>query len=319
MNQSINQLLIKLDNSKEQTNELEILSKIKLATKQDESLEARSERIAFSFREYRTFDQTPYFGPMYYSTINDGQIYQYPNISHISEEMINYWQLRVESSNNFLMKARYSGLLWDFAEKITGNKPSDELVIIYIKSLIEVCERDLCIYNTESIQKITRAYYLSCSVNKRQFAKKCIRVAIELEDRIAKNDHPGLLGFCFDLFVIGEEKLLTTSQKEKLISEIEARFLRISQSGDHWNCEDTGIQLAKYYRLKKQNERVRRVIEIVGQKWSDFCETVDVMSASSYYQRVQRIYLSFGLNDKAENLSKKIAEFGSDVSDWLDE
>jgi hypothetical protein len=318
MNPKLEELLEELDNSNQQLGEHSILSKINSVTREDESLEAKSEKIAFSFYEnYENNDPDwgSYYGPMAVWTGEDGEVYESPNLSLVSEEMLDYWKARAEKTNNHLMKARYTGLIWDLTQPVLHRSPNYQIAIAYVNALIMICERDLCEYPSGSIQKITRAFWVARALNNEPLIEACINTAILLEDRIAVDDKPGLWGFCFDLFVLGKEETLTTPQKDKLISGLEARLSRVSLNDSPWVCESAGIPLATYYRSINQIEDVKRIVEVVGSSFETVHEGQAAILTSSLYRHVHDIYIRFNLKEKAESVSRKIAEIGPDVAE----
>jgi hypothetical protein len=98
-----------------------------------------------------------------------------------------------------------------------------------------------------------------------------------------------------------------------LISDLEERLLRVSKICSPWVSESAGIPLANYYRSKDRVDDVNRVIEIVGSHFESACEGAAPALASSWYQHVHGIYLSFNLRAKAEAVTRKISEIGPGV------
>ncbi|OYQ63253.1 hypothetical protein B9G53_18000 [Pseudanabaena sp. SR411] len=321
MNQELEKLLNELDISEQFTTDSSISSKINSISSGDESFELESEKIAFLFHETNENLYSgwgTYYRPAFGPVIRDGQIYESPSLSVITEEMLSYWENRAEKTNNLIMKARYSGLVYDLTQKVLGRsrKPNYKTVVIYVESLIAICDKDVCERHIETIQKtkIIRAYKVACSIRNTPLIESCIDAAIRLEDRITEKSASTLLGFCFDLFVLGKEKLLREEQKEKLVSDLEARFVYVSTNNYSFQiCESVGIPLAKYYRSQNRLEDVKRIITTVGRSFELFFQGQDELLQSFHYQHLHEIYIQFNLKDEAENISKKITEVGSGV------
>ena len=56
-----------------------------------------------------------YFGPhLMFQDSNTGEFIESPNRRLITTEIISYWETRINGSKNIILKARYSGLVWDF-------------------------------------------------------------------------------------------------------------------------------------------------------------------------------------------------------------
>ena len=70
-----------------------------------------------------------------------GEIIEIPDRKLITHEIIDYWEKRINETNNHILKARYSGLVWDFKLFVTGNKCDINIARIYIQSLIYIINR----------------------------------------------------------------------------------------------------------------------------------------------------------------------------------
>ena len=322
MNEELAKLLEELEDSTESTSEHFISSKINIATKEDQSLEAIAERLAFGFCEDYLDKQNSwgtYYGPMVVCAGDDGKTYESPSLSLVDNDVIEYWKTRSLITKKPLMKARYSGLVWDLSEAAVGKKPDYKIAIDYVNALLDVAKKDLCEHPTETITKITRAYKVASALNNSELIKNSIEVAINLEDRIAEDDKAGLWGFCFELFVLGKCRQLSNAQEKKLIADLESRLERVSKDSSPWVCESAGIPLATYYRSKGMDADVSRVINVVGRCFEESCEGLAAMQASSWLQHVHDIYISFNMKGSAERVSKKVAEVGPDVVESMQE
>ena len=267
MNDELANLLDQLEQSKEKTSEHSISSKINKVTEEDQSLEAIAERLAFGFCEDYSDKQNgwgTYYGPMMVWVGDDGKAYESPSLSLVNEDVIKYWVTRSQNTSNPIMKARYSGLVWDLSETAIGKKPDYKIAIDYVNALLEVVDNDLCEHPTKTITKITRAYRVASALNNSELIKKSIESAINLEDRIAEDDKAGLWGFSFELFVLGKRRDLSEAQEKKLIEDLESRLERVSKDGSPWVCESAGIPLATYYRRKGMDAEANRVVDVVG-------------------------------------------------------
>lgn len=322
MKDELARLLEELEQSKEKTSEHSISSKINKATEKDQSREAVAERLAFGFCENYLDKQNSwgtYFGPMMVWVGDDGNSYESPSLSLVDNDVIEHWKTRSLNTNNPIMKARYSGLVWDLSEAAIGEKPDYKVAIDYVNALLDVTDEDLCEHPTETITKITRAYKVTSALNNSELIEKSIESAINLEARIAEDDKAGLWGFCFELFVLGKCRHLPDTQEKKLIEDLELRLGRVSKGYSPWVCESAGIPLATYYRSKGMDTDVSRVIDVVGRCFEDSCEGLAAMQASSWLQHAHDIYISFNMKDSAERVSRKVSEVGPEVVESMQE
>lgn len=316
MNEKLKILLHDLDGKNEPNSDHSISSKINEVIDAAESLEEKSEHIAFSFEENYQNHATgwgTYYGPLMVWTGDDGKVYENPSLSMLTEEIFDYWEYRSEQTDNTLMKSRYAGLVWDLKNAALGKRPNHNMALRHVNALLKVCQKDLYKYPTEAITKITRAYSVACSLNNPVLVVNCINSAMKLEKRIADDNHAGLFGFCFDLFILGKDQNITKQQQDKLIDCQESRLLRVAQNESPWVCESAGIPLATYYRSLNRQEDVKRVVTIVGKSFENACKGQAAMLASSWYQHEHDIYINYNLKEEAESVSKKIAEIGPDV------
>jgi len=322
MNDELAKLIGELEQSNEKTSEHSIASKINKVTEEDQSLEAIAERMAFGFCEDYLDKQSgwgTYYGPMVVWAGDDGKAYESPSISLINNDVIEYWKARSKNTSNPIMKARYSGLVWDLSEIAVGEKPDYKIAIDYINSLLDVTDNAFCEHPTETITKITRAYKVASGLNNDELIEKSIKSAIKLEDTIAEDDKAGLWGFCFDLFVLDKSRHLSGAQEKKLVEDLESRLVRVSKDHSPWDCESAGIPLATYYRTKGKYDEVVRVIYVVGHCFEEACEGLAPMQGLSWLQHVHDVYISFNMKGNAEIVSKKISEIGPEVIESLQE
>ena len=151
----------------------------------DEDLKA--ELIAFDLIEEYQDTKTgwgTYFGPMMVWSNNDGTATESPSIRLVTAQMIDYWEKRAIESTNPILIARYSGVVWDFKNKITGQNPSHEIWRQYIKALVEIANGDFHKYDVNTFKKLKRALLLAISLNDNNLIS-------EVKDSILKyeNEH----------------------------------------------------------------------------------------------------------------------------------
>ena len=118
------------------------------------------ETLAFSFAENYKDKNTgwgTYFGPKMYINNGDGTATESPSIQLITSEILGYWKRRSTESNNPIFKARYCGLVWDFEQKITGERPNIDIAIMYINSLLDIANDYYYEKQYETFLKLKRA------------------------------------------------------------------------------------------------------------------------------------------------------------------
>ncbi|MCK9436712.1 MAG: DUF4209 domain-containing protein [Proteiniphilum sp.] len=307
------------------TSEHEIASEFRklLPEKGNEiSMELRAESMAFDFMENYTNKDTgwgTYFGPMIVWNNGDGTSTESPSIRLVTPEMMEYWTRRLNQTTNPILKARYSGLVWDFSKPVLNSNPDFKIGIEYVKSLIATVESRNYRYETDLITKIKRATQVAISLNATDLIEKAKIATIELENEIAENDKPGLWGFSFDILVGNKKVNLTAEEEEKIIKTLELRFEELSNEPklNPWNAEAAAERIAEYYRKKGDEQKVKEIILQLGKAYEANEKTGNAMQVSSWLQHLHKIYATYGLNDEANAVLIRLRELGPKINEEL--
>ena len=293
-------------------------------TQIDETLKA--ELMAFDFAEDYQDKKTgwgTYFGPMMVWNNEDGTATESPSIKLITPEMIDYWDERATQSTNPIIIARYSGLVWDFKHKITGQNPSHETCRLYTKSLIDQANGDFHKYEVNTFQKLRRALALCISLNDDSLIKDCKDAIINFENRHSQDTKPGLWGYSFDLLIGNKRVSLTEEEENNIIQELEQKLSRLTKQDteghkiDPWAAEAAAERLGIYYRKAQKNEEVSRVILEVGKAFDKIIGDASAMQASGWLDHLHKFYTKFNLKEEASQILLKIRELGPKVASEL--
>lgn len=294
--------------------------------KQELPTDLLSELMAFDFCEdYENKESGwgTYFGPMRVWNNQDGTSTESPSIQRVTSQMIQYWEERATKNINPILIARYSGLVWDFKQRITGNRPNIEIGKIYVKALIESAKGNYCKYEFNAYTKLKRALKLAISFNDPVLIESCKQTIIEFEQENAIDNKPGLWGYSFDLLVGNKKVNLTSEEEEKIIKDLEDKLEKLTsedtenQKIDPWAAEVVAERLAVYYRKAQKNNDVRRVMLEVGKAYDKIIGDASAMQVSGWLDHLRKIYLKFNLKEEAENLLLKIRELGPKVASEL--
>lgn len=285
-------------------------------------MELRAESMAFDFVENYTNKDTgwgTYFGPMIVWNNGDGTSSELPSIRLVTPEIMEYWAKRIKETNNPILKARYSGLVWDFSKPILSTNPDYKIGLEYVKSLIETVESRNFKYETELIIKIKRAIQQAISLNASDLVERAKIATIELENEIAENDKPGLWGFSYDILVGNKKINLTSEEEKKIINTLELRFGELSKAPNlnPWNAEAAAERLADYYRKKGEEQRVKEIILQLGKAYEENEKTGSAMQISSWLQHLHKIYSSYGLTDEVNAVLIRLRELGPKINEEL--
>lgn len=148
LSKKLAEILDELDQRPQPISEHEVSSKIKALKELDtenNSLAFIAEVLAFDFMEKYPHEKWgTYFGPMMeWSDKAKTSTFSYPDIAQINLEIIRYWEGRLSKTQNPVLKARYSGLIWDFSQKVINQKPSYIVGQTYVEALLLIAENNL--------------------------------------------------------------------------------------------------------------------------------------------------------------------------------
>lgn len=317
--------LTELENRRSVAFEFEIAQNIFALSANDESFKEglpwRAEAMGFQFRESSRMDYEDsdfYYLPLSSFTTKDGVVHEQPNPSDVTNEIVNYWLQRATQTNNPILKARYSGLGWEFGKKRLHMPIEHGIAIMHVDSLLAIAKDNLCTEPVGTIDKLLRALSVACALNNDTLISKCKKALIDYEDRVADDRHAGLWGNAFDALMQNKKANLTESEKIHLITGLEDRLKRLTNSSggaipDHWSAEQAASRLADYYRSVNDLDNMRRIISVLGNAWNVAASKADALLASAWLEHLQATYESYGLRKEADDTLKRIRALSPDV------
>ena len=257
-----------------------------------------------------------YFGPFITGTNETGQ-YESPSIKQVTPEIIDYWKKRVADVKHPVLKARYAGLVWDFSEAIIGKSADVIFARTRIDSILEMVSSDFNKYDIDVFSKLEHALSLSLSLRDEERTGKVVAAISQFEEKIAVDDKAGLWGHSFDL-LFNKKVHLSLEQEATLVSDMEGRLERLSNPEETsnlnpWAAEKAALALARYYRIKGQNEESRSALLKYAHAFEKMAATANATLSSAWFQQVAKVFKEFGLKHEAEELLKKIRALGEQV------
>jgi len=303
----------------------EVNSFIKEKDKEDIPYQWLAEAMAFDFVENYQNKETSwgtYYGPMMVLNNEDGTATESPSIQLLTPEIIEYWEERSKNAVHPILKLRYADLVWDFSKNIKGEPPHFSVAQTIIDSAIAVAEQNCHEYETDIITKLERALSVGLSINDSERINSLRDTIIQYEDKIAKDEKPGLWGFSFDLLLKNKKIPLSDALKQKIINDLENRLSKLSDTSqkenlEPWAAKAAAIRLAQYYRSINQTDDVKRVLLKFGAAFEAASEDASAIQASAWLQRVHSIYLEYGLRTEAEQISINLKEIGPKVNEEM--
>ncbi len=304
--------------------EYEIADIIKIYLKEetvadlDSNTALLAESMAFDFYENIPSEKSSwgtYYGPMWVMPNAEGVMMESPSIQRVNQEILDYWKFRSTEATHHLMRARYADLVWDFTKRVANTNPDVSLSHTVIDSNIIIAQQNLHEYEVQTITKLARALSLALSINDEDRVKAVRDAIIDYEDRIAVDEKPGLWGFSYDLLIENKKIPLTDEQKNKIITDLESRLARISNSSntDVFNphaSESASLRLSRYYNKLGDKGNVERVLKLYGGAFLKASESAAAMVGVAWLKRVYDTYLKYGMKADADALNTIIHELG---------
>ena len=278
------------------------------------------EQIAFDFTENYPDDKLgwgTYFGPLFVLPNEEGKMVEYPSIQKLTPEIISYWEQRANESDNPILKARYSNLVWDFSEKVKGEKPHYSIAQIFIDLIVEIAGKNLHKYNVDVIKKLERALFLALAINDSRRINKLIDTIINYEEKIAEDDKPGLWGFSYELLVKNKKVKLSKDKELEIISDLENRFERLLKGNNHWAAKRAADLLVDYYSRLGEKEKIKDILLKLGKMIQSQAEEISPLVASAWLEGLYHLYLQHGMKKEAHNILSKIRELGKQAKSEL--
>lgn len=316
MSRNLNDLLNELDNQncKDQKDH-EIWMEINKVNSEFPSHEAEMEKMAFYISEVKGMhvqSEWDFFFP--HAIANDSKgLIEYPAFDEITEEIVEYWKKRYEQTKNLFMKLRYMGLVLVFEKKFIRKK-NYQLICTYIELLIDVTTKNIGT-NQELIRYAERALYLSKSINNLKLIDKSILNLINLEDKISDICLASTWGFCFTNLVLGKEKNLTQPQKQKIVKDMEDKFIFLSEKDDRppYMLISTIELLTEYYRSNNDVKKVEEILKKYSVKIKQYVETVRSIIAVTELMELYNLLFKNNLHDEAHSISILINKNGANM------
>lgn len=285
----------------------------------DLPFEYHAEVLAFSFSEHHAGGKSPwgtFYGPMTIWLMSDGTETETPSLSDITVEMIEYWERRASAAKHPVLRARYSGLVWDLAQKAIAKAPPIKCARIFVDSAIEMADRQSHKRANEIILKLKKATNIALSIKDTERQRKITHAVISYEDRVAEDSKAGSWGFSFDLLLEQKKVHLTDQQEQKIISDLENRLTRLCIVNDDMKFSSFGAQyaaarLARYFRRTGDMSSAHRVLGMYGAAFEKVSANASGIQAMSWLRVVHGLYLEYGMINDANRVAVQMRKLGS--------
>lgn len=294
----------------EQTIDHEIL---KLTSDPSNAVELdKAELIAFRFVENYHDTETPFYKPLRQVTMEDGSERVYPDIKEVSPEMMAYWQYRAESSSHPVVKARYAGLVNEFALQVTGQKPAHTISRMFAQALLDTVSNNLITIHLYKVSKLERALSVALKLNDTALANEIKNCILLLEAAVLINETRNFWAFSFDLLIGGKKKLLTEEEETALIQRLEQRFayFLVNDTEAAWEASK---RLCTYYKSQKDSANLQRVLNELEAAYRSSFENQALFQKVHTLERIHKVYTQYGNGAKAAELLIEIRATSKDA------
>lgn len=231
-----------------------------------------------------------------------------PRLESITPDCIAYWSARMNAAQHPALRARYADLVWDFTQKVTGNRPPIEATHIAIDGYIDAIVTGRCDTFDGSGDVQRRALNLAASVN----ADRLRNALPKLQQHAAAPSEPEerdrrqleLFGILTGI----RGKRRPTAELQSLAAALRTRLSELDAiHADKFSIQDIAFPLADYYWSSQQPDDAKAAIRIYGTAAERMAETTDsAMLASGWLREVHEVYQRYELHDEARDLVAKI-------------
>ena len=293
---------------------IELLNYFSLYLKCDESEQRTlpwiAEVLAFKFQDnFEGDSNSSLFVPIMTFKDGAGNIIENPDRKSITSEIIEYWENRINTSKNVLLKARYAGLVWEFKKMVFQEKPAFAIALNYIKALIECARGDYLPYPILNAKYLKRAIILSFKYKQKKLLSAAKRALNDLISRCSDEKAINVWGTPYRILekypdVYGQEERLN------LIAQLERRFdclYRGEDNRDPWLLMDIARILAEYYK-NGDPDKIFQFFKKVENVFDSISEQLIKSKLAGNYTRLYELYLKYQLKTEAEPLVLKIEE-----------
>lgn len=256
--------------------------------------------------DHRT-DWDTYFGPWASGTTEDGQRVDTPPLSVITPDCIAYWTTRMRAAQHPALRARYADIVWDFSQKVTGNRPPIDAAHIAIDGYIDAVVTGRCepFDGSGDIQK--RAITLAASVDAER-----LRIAVpRLQQYAAAPADAEERGFrqrqLFGLLMQIRGDRRPAAELDSLATDLRTRLNELDAAqADQFTVQDFALPLADYYRSTQQLGEAQTVLRMYGAAVSRMAKDAMAILAAGWLKQLYELYLRFEMNEDAAQVLRQI-------------
>ena len=260
--------------------------------------EDKAELIAFELEVYHqdVDEQKIRYEAMFSFSGKEGQGIVPLSIKAINQDTLKYWAKRARESKNPILSSMYADVVVYLSRKVLKKDADIDLYHIVIDSNITICEHSL-VAAFDCKTKATRASVLAITIKDKKRIAKIEDTIIKMEKNIETCDTSKWGGLAIRMLLLDYHKRITIEDKEirELVNKAEVRLKRVAT--DPILTKDTVHLLAEYYKSKKDEENLIRVLNILENSLKSYeLSNSDALSKLSNYECMYGMYKKYQNN-----------------------
>ncbi|MFC1736634.1 DUF4209 domain-containing protein [Candidatus Hydrogenedentota bacterium] len=322
------------DEEMEPLSEVSVNGEIRDRIKSDEGSEPPyepevvAESLAFAFCESDIScdnDWSTYYGPKIVMQDASGQSIDFPSITEVTPEMIEYWELHAQQAKHPFLKARYADLVWDFSKHVKGKGANIAVAHTLIDATLEMATRGLCDGEPSTRKKLERALSLALGINDTGRTEAVRDSIIAYEDAHAHKNTARSRGWAFELLLLEQKRVpLSEDQEKKLVGDMEDRLQQVSDIEkpdrcDAFETELVALPLAEYFKKKDRKDDVLRVLRRFGGVAVASSRSDRPLGGLAWLEKLREVYIQYEMKADAEALYPMLHEAGKKTAENLHE
>jgi len=237
------------------------------------------------------------FKPQYIFRNKDGATKEVPDTNMINEKIIEYWKNRAFECSNYMLRLRYSALVWEFEKKVTGTSSDVTHAENIIQSTLEIIlKRDML--EEDEVGKLYYAYIIAIktSNNKIENLNKLLNKFVT-----NKNIHPYVFPI---LAVMLKNKGINNSlgnQKMAIVQFLEENLMLLIKSSPECEIVEKLLCFIAYYYKQNQN-KIIQLLENYIASIIQFAKGTHPLQASECLEKALKIIKPYSANKLKENV-----------------
>lgn len=270
----------------------------------------KAELFAFQFVEsYRNNSdgENVFYKPHRSQPLPDGGERVYPDISEVTDYMMQYWQHRAEASVHHVLKARYAGLVHEFSLRISNQRPIHTISRMFAKALLETVKQNLIEVFQYKTGKLQKALSVALAINDSDLVHELKDIILQLEQSVPLTETKNFWTFSFDLLLATKKTILSDTDESALIARLEKRFANFFVADNEAAWEAAG-RLCSYYNAKQNKNNVLRVLTDLETALVAAMADQPAFQKIHWFERLYKSFDQYGFRIKAVKILTQIRE-----------